>query len=109
MIGFISVVFSFYMSAWCQYHSNGIMILGKVNGVDDGIPLIWMCAFVSGFLGQAFWKLPVTILGLNLHVNEIFIYVVIVFSLGIYSFIQLKYIQLSSNQAKSLLMMYRKH
>lgn len=50
------VTFGFYISAWCQYFSNGLMILGKVNAVDDGIPVIWICAFVSAALGQDFWK-----------------------------------------------------
>lgn len=49
---YVFVMFSFYISAWCQYWSNGIMILGKFNGVDDGIPIIWCSALVSGFLGQ---------------------------------------------------------
>ena len=48
----IAVQFSFYVSAWCQYWSKGIMILGTVNGVDDGIPIIWACAFISAFFGQ---------------------------------------------------------
>lgn len=49
---FISIISSFYISAWCQYWSNGIMILGTVNGVDDGIPVIWMTALISGIVGQ---------------------------------------------------------
>lgn len=57
------VTFGFYISAWCQYFSNGLMILGKVNAVDDGIPVIWMCAFVSAVLGQDFWKTEVAIFG----------------------------------------------
>jgi ethanolaminephosphotransferase len=49
---FISVVFSFYISAWCQYWSNGVMVLGKVNGVDDGIPIIWFTGLLASFIGQ---------------------------------------------------------
>ena len=48
----IAVQFSFYVSAWCQYWSKGIMILGTVNGVDDGIPVIWASAFISAFFGS---------------------------------------------------------
>jgi phosphatidylglycerophosphate synthase len=48
----IGVSFSFYISAWCQYYSDGIMILGKFNAVDDGIPGVWLCAIVTAFLGQ---------------------------------------------------------
>lgn len=57
------VTFGFYISAWCQYFSNGLMILGKVNAVDDGIPVIWVCAFVSAALGQDFWRAEVAIFG----------------------------------------------
>ena len=32
------------MSAWVQYHSKGVMILGRFNGVDEGITIIWLCA-----------------------------------------------------------------
>lgn len=27
-VGFVGVIFGFYFSVWCQYHSKGIMILG---------------------------------------------------------------------------------
>jgi ethanolaminephosphotransferase len=49
------ISFGFYVSAWCQYHSNGIMILGTINAVDDGIPIIWMSAIYSAIFGQSFW------------------------------------------------------
>ena len=39
------------------------MILGKFNAVDDGIPVIWICAFVSAILGQDFWKAEVALFG----------------------------------------------
>ena len=66
---FISVEFSFYISAWCQYWSNGIMTLGKVNGVDDGIPIIWAFGFLSSVIGQSYWRMPVTLLGHSFLVN----------------------------------------
>ena len=31
---YVAVNTSFYMSAWCQYWSNGVMNLGIINGVD---------------------------------------------------------------------------
>ena len=49
---FICVVFSFYISAWCQYWSDGFMVLGKVNGVDEGIPIIWAAGLISAVIGQ---------------------------------------------------------
>jgi phosphatidylglycerophosphate synthase len=48
---YFSLVFSFYFSAWCQNHSKGVFILGYVNGVDDGIAVIWIIAFVTPFIG----------------------------------------------------------
>lgn len=65
------VTFGFYVSAWCQYYSAGIMILGKVNAVDDGIPVIWMCAFYSAIFGQSFWLTPVTIFGTTMALNSL--------------------------------------
>jgi ethanolaminephosphotransferase len=46
------ITFGFYVSAWCQYYSDGLMILGKFNAVDDGIPVIWMCSIYSSIFGQ---------------------------------------------------------
>lgn len=63
------MVLSFYMSAWVQYYSNGVMILGKFNGVDEGIPIIWLSALLTAALGQDFWKLPLSIAGHTVLVN----------------------------------------
>ena len=57
------VTFGFYISGWCQYHSGGLMILGKVNAVDDGIPVIWMAAIYSSIFGQDIWLTPFKIFG----------------------------------------------
>lgn len=54
-VGFVGVIFGFYFSVWCQYHSKGIMILGEINAVDDGIPAVWMLASFTFFFGQDFW------------------------------------------------------
>ena len=52
----------FYMSVWAQYHSNGIMYLGsvernigKINAVDDGIPLIYFIGFFTSVVGCNWW------------------------------------------------------
>ena len=55
---YVSLIFCFYISAWCQYWSNGIMVLGRFNGVDDGIPTIWIAPFISLFTGQEIWRTP---------------------------------------------------
>jgi len=65
------VTFGFYVSAWCQYFSNGLMILGTVNAVDDGIPVIWITAFLSALFGQNFWRTPITILGETYGLNTV--------------------------------------
>lgn len=52
----VGVSFNFYLTAWCQYHSEGVMILGKFNAVDDRIPIIWVFAFYSAIFGQDVWK-----------------------------------------------------
>lgn len=57
------VTFSFYISAWCQYYSDGVMFLSKVNAVDDGIPIIWISACIAAVVGQAFWRTQVTVWG----------------------------------------------
>jgi phosphatidylglycerophosphate synthase len=46
----VGITFCFYISAWCQYYSNGIMVLGPVNAVDDGIPIVWMLGVFTFFL-----------------------------------------------------------
>lgn len=48
----LGVSFPFYLSAWSQYYSNGVMILGEVNAVDDGIPIVWMLGIISFIFGQ---------------------------------------------------------
>ena len=51
-VGFVGVMFGFYFSVWCQYHSKGIMILGEVNAVDDGIPAVAIIGMFTFFVGQ---------------------------------------------------------
>lgn len=48
-------MFGFYFSVWCQYYSKGIMMLGSVNAVDDGIPTIAFLGVFTYFVGQSFW------------------------------------------------------
>lgn len=57
-VGFVGAIFGFYFSVWCQYHSKGIMILGEINAVDDGIPAVWMLGIFTFFMGQRFWTKP---------------------------------------------------
>lgn len=59
---FLAVLMTFYMSVWAQYHSKGVMHLGnssfnsgKINAVDDGIPLIYFLGFFSAIVGSTFW------------------------------------------------------
>ena len=49
---FIGIIFGFYFSCWAQYHSGGILILGRINAVDDGIPAAWLMAFFTYLVGQ---------------------------------------------------------
>jgi ethanolaminephosphotransferase len=58
----LGVVGTFWLSAWAQYHSNGVLLLGttphnigKFNVVDDGIPLVSAMGFLSYFVGQHIW------------------------------------------------------
>ncbi len=51
-VGFVGAIFGFYFSVWCQYYSKGIMILGEVNAVDDGIPAVWMLSIFTFVIGQ---------------------------------------------------------
>jgi len=57
-VGFVGAIFGFYFSVWCQYHSKGIMILGEINAVDDGIPAVWMLSLFTFFVGQKVWTKP---------------------------------------------------
>lgn len=79
---YLCVIMSFYMSAWCQYYSNGVMILGRINGVDEGIPTIWTLAFISGIVGQSFWKTSFNLFGHTVLLNEIVIVCTAISSLG---------------------------
>ena len=67
----VGVSFSFYISAWCQYYSNGVMVLGRINAVDDGIPVIWLCAFYSAIFGQNLWRIPFTIFSKQYLLNTV--------------------------------------
>ena len=71
MWSYVFVIISFYMSAWVQYHSKGVMILGRFNGVDEGITIIWLCALVSAALGQQFWRAELTLFGQSVLVNQV--------------------------------------
>jgi ethanolaminephosphotransferase len=79
---FVFVMFSFYITAWCQYWSNGILILGKFNGVDDGIPIIWATAFMAAIFGQSFWRTPTNLFGYVFEYNELLSYAIILSTLG---------------------------
>lgn len=65
----VGVSFGFYLTAWCQYYSEGVMILGKFNAVDDGIPIIWVFAFYSAIFGQDVWKTEIMIFGTKYLLN----------------------------------------
>ena len=89
----LAIVFSFYITAWCQYYSNGVMVLGKFNGVDEGLPAIWIVSILTGILGQHFWKIPITFFGLTASLNEIFLMSIVVSSISIYVSTQFKFTQ----------------
>jgi ethanolaminephosphotransferase len=74
----VGVTFSFYISAWCQYYSNGVMILGKINAVDDGIPGIWILAFYSAIFGQDLWLTPIHLFGNVYLLNEVILFGIII-------------------------------
>ncbi len=54
-VSMVGVIFGFYLSVWCQYYSKGILVLGEINAVDDGIPTVWMLSIFTFFVGQDFW------------------------------------------------------
>ena len=62
---FMGIIFGFYFSVWAQYHSNGVMVLGRINAVDDGIPAAWLMAIFTFIVGQS-WYRETYILGMNL-------------------------------------------
>jgi len=69
------------------------MILGKVNAVDDGIPVVWMLAIFSSIFGQEIWMQPVNIFGTTLLVNQLIAYGIIAAGFSILLFIQFKFTQ----------------
>lgn len=105
---YVLMVTSFYVSAWVQYHSNGIMILGRFNGVDEGIPVIWICAFVSAVFGQHIWKVPVSLFGYTVIANELLAYTSIFCGFGTLFTIKSKSTQSSPSQEMSLPKTYSK-
>jgi ethanolaminephosphotransferase len=52
IFGTYTILFIFYLSVWAQYYSNGVMSLGKINAVDDGIPAVYCLAIITIFTGQ---------------------------------------------------------
>ena len=46
------MILPFFISVWAQHHSGGILRLGRVNAVDDGIPATWLLAFFTAIIGQ---------------------------------------------------------
>jgi len=55
----LAVLGTFWLSVWAQYHSKGILVLGKylmiagkLNAVDDGIPFVSFIGIGTYFLGQ---------------------------------------------------------
>lgn len=53
--GQIAVLGSFWLSTWAQYHSGGVLILGNINAVDDGIPFVAFMGFFTYLVGSDFW------------------------------------------------------
>ncbi len=97
----VGVSFSFYVSAWCQYHSGGLMILGKVNAVDDGIPVVWTCAIASAVFGQSLWLQEVTILGSTFMVNELVAKGIIAMGFGTWGIMQFRSTRSSRSRART--------
>jgi ethanolaminephosphotransferase len=55
----VAVLGTFWASVWSQYHSKGVLVLGKfisnlgkINAVDDGIPFVAFLGFFTFFVGQ---------------------------------------------------------
>lgn len=51
----IAVLGTFWLSVWAQYHSQGVLLLGKFNAVDDGIPAVAFMGISSYIFGQQIW------------------------------------------------------
>ena len=73
LYGTYTVLFIFYLSVWAQYYSNGVMSLGKVNAVDDGIPAVYCLALLTIFTGQEFWYKEAF---MGIARNTLFIYII---------------------------------
>jgi phosphatidylglycerophosphate synthase len=80
----VGITFCFYISAWCQYYSNGIMVLGPVNAVDDGIPIVWMLGILTFVFGQQIWINSINIFGTIVPIQNFFAYIVILSGFGIF-------------------------
>lgn len=48
----IAVLGTFWLSVWAQYHSKGVLLLGKFNAVDDGIPAVSFMGISTFIFGQ---------------------------------------------------------
>lgn len=69
----LGVSFSFYASAWSQNHAQGVMLLGVVNAVDDGIPVIWATSLFCSLCGQDIWLIPIQVWGTTYQLNDLIV------------------------------------
>ena len=58
------------------------MVLGPVNAVDDGIPIIWISAFWSAIFGQGVWRTPISIFGVTYGLNAVIASSIVVAGIG---------------------------
>lgn len=70
----IGVLGTFWLSVWAQYHSQGVLLLGKVNAVDDGIPAVAFMGIASYIFGQQIWDTDLGIITAK-YILVIFIWV----------------------------------
>lgn len=86
-VGFVGAHFGFYFSVWCQYYSKGIMILGEINAVDDGIPAVWILSFITFVFGQKIWVHTFAeIWDIELAPNICFAYIILLSSIRNFCF-----------------------
>jgi hypothetical protein len=60
------------------------MVLGPVNAVDDGIPIVWMLGILTFVFGQQIWINSINIFGTIVPIQNFFAYIVILSGFGIF-------------------------
>lgn len=74
------VCITFFFATWEEYQTD-TLDLPCFNGVNEGTLIVVVVMLFTAMIGQDFWLKSVSILGINLHLNQILVSVTFLISL----------------------------